>query len=212
MANLRGGIVPKITKEGIDRWFDNDIFTDTRTLYMGSADTDGDGKETGTDFAMCESMAKGLHVLDAKNNDPITIIMNNLGGDEYHGYGIIDSMKACSSDINIVVRGHAMSMGAIILQFADHRTMSPNSRLMIHYGEWPLPGNVKNQERWFEECQRMSRKMEDIFLDRINKKRSTSGLSTYKRQQLQRKIQHDWILSADECIEWGLADDVEEWP
>jgi len=95
----------KLTKESIDRFYDYDLFLETRTLYMGSQDVDDDGIETGTDYAMCEKVIKGLHILEHKSHEEIRIIMNNLGGDDYHGAAIVDSIRACKSPVTILFGG-----------------------------------------------------------------------------------------------------------
>ena len=118
----------------LDKWFDLNVDTDTRTIYMGSAGYTYDEGETGVDHFMAEYLIKGMHSLESKNKKPILIIMNNPGGDWYHGMAIYDAIKSSPCECTIKVYGHAMSMGSIILQAADNRIMMPNSRFMIHYG------------------------------------------------------------------------------
>ena len=95
---------------------------------------------------MAERAIKALHILDSTaptGDKPITVIMNNPGGDEYHGMAIYDAIKSCKNHVTIVVFGMAMSMGSIILQAADKRVMSANSRVMIHYGTWGINDHPK---------------------------------------------------------------------
>jgi ATP-dependent protease ClpP protease subunit len=106
----------RIKRDDITHFIDEDIYLPTRTLYMGSTG-DNDGLENGVNYSMAERMIKGLHILDSSATEqPITIIMNNLGGDFVHGMAIYDAIKICRNHITIKVFGHAMSMGAIILQ------------------------------------------------------------------------------------------------
>ena len=121
---------------------------------MGSVTVDMDS-ESGTDANMAERVIKGLHMLDTSaptGDKPITIIMNNLGGDWYHGMGIYDAIKACKNHITIKVFGYVMSMGSIIIQAADKRIMSPNSRMMIHYGTSGYYGHNKDFIKWAKEA------------------------------------------------------------
>ena len=73
-----------IIRENIDRWYDLNLDVDNRTLFMGSVGSDSEGSESGVDNFMAEYFIKGIHVLESKNDKPITIIMNNPGGDWYH--------------------------------------------------------------------------------------------------------------------------------
>jgi len=77
---------------------------------MGSEDT-FEEVESGTDAKMAESLIKNLVILENINKEPITIIMNNIGGDVYHGIAIYDAIKACESRVTIKVFGSAQSMG-----------------------------------------------------------------------------------------------------
>lgn len=166
-----------IIRENIDRWFDYNLDVDTRTIYMGSVERDIEGSETGVDHMMTEYLIKGIHVLESKGEKPITIIMNNPGGDWYHGMGIYDSINNSKCHCTIKVYGHAMSMGSIILQAADTRIMMPNSRFMIHYGTEGKWTHTKIFERWGDESKRLCYDMENIYLDKIMLKDKEMGVS-----------------------------------
>lgn len=196
----------KMQRDDIDKFFDYEIYLPTRTLYMGSAINDPDSGESGTDGAMAERVIKGLHILDssAPNGDgPITIIMNNIGGDEYHGLAIFDAIKSCKNHVTIKVFGHAMSMGSIILQAADVRIMSPNSRMMIHYGTWGVHDHSKIAYKWAEEGKKFDEWMENLYLDKINDKHPD-----FKKQTIKKWLDHDTFFTATEAVNLGLADKV----
>jgi ATP-dependent Clp endopeptidase proteolytic subunit ClpP len=157
-------------------WFDNNLDLDTRTIYMGSISKNWDDYETGVDNFMAEFFIKGMHLLESRGGDKeITIIMNNPGGDWYHGMAIYDCIKNSSCHCTIRVFGHAMSMGSIILQSADSRIMMPSSRFMIHYGYNGNSGHSKIFERWADEGKRINYDMENIYLDRIMEKEEEIG-------------------------------------
>jgi len=157
MANL--------IRENIDRWFENNLDVDNRTLFMGSIKSTSDDYESGVDNFMAEYFIKGMHVLEHKNKNPIIIIMNNPGGDYLHGLAIYDAIKYSSCHCTIKVYGHAMSMGSLILQAADTRIMMPNSKFMIHYGYDGRNDHVKTVEKWTDEGKRLSYEMENLYLD-----------------------------------------------
>lgn len=168
MANL--------VRENIDRWFDHNLDVDNRTLYMGSISATPDGDESGVDSSMAEYFIKGMHVLQSKNaTQEITIIMNNPGGDPYHGMAIYDAIKMSSCPCTIKVYGYAMSMGSIILQAADYRIMMPNSKFMIHYGYSSYDNHVRTIESWVNEDKRSSYEMEDLYLKMILEKEEKEG-------------------------------------
>ena len=164
-----------IIKENIDRWYDNNLDVDNRTLYMGSINKINDGEEAGVDSSMIEYFIKGMHVMESKNDKPITIIMNNPGGDWYHGMGIYDAIKASHCVCTIIVYGYAMSMGSIILQAGDKRIMMPNSRFMIHYGYSSFDNHVKVIEKWANEEKRIAFEIEELYLKAMILKEELMG-------------------------------------
>ena len=170
---------------------------------MGSEYYSDDGSESGTDGAMAERSVKNLHILDQLNQEPITIIMNNIGGDTYHMFAIYDAIKACRSHVTVIVMGYAMSAGSLILQAADERIMSPSSRQMIHYGNWAVADHAKTAQKWAKECERGDRWSERCYLERIREKHPTFSL-----KKLQKLLNFDTFLSAEESVSLGLADKI----
>ena len=191
------------TRDDIARFHDDDIYVPTRTIYIGSAYYDPEHGESGCDGAMAERAVKNLRTLESINKDPITILMNNVGGDPYHGMAVYDAIRLCQSHVTIKVLGHAMSMGSVIFQAADHRLMAPNSRQMIHYGTWAADGHAKTTQKWAKECEKVDKWMEQVYLKEIKEKQPHFTLA-----RLQRMLDHDTFLTAEESVALGLADAV----
>lgn len=195
----------KLIRDDVDKFHDYSLYIPQRTMFMGSEDYSLEHGESGTDGLMAERTIKNLAILEHLSNAPITIIMNNIGGDEYHGFAIYDAIKACKSRVTIKVFGHAMSMGSIILQAADERVVAPTSRQMIHYGTWGLHDHAKTSQKWAEEGKKIDAWMEQMYLTRIKEKHPD-----FKLTKLKHLLDHDTFLTAKESVEFGLADSVLE--
>lgn len=155
-------------------WFDHNVDLDSRTIFMGSM-ASLDSAEPGVDNFMAEYFVKGMHLLEKSSSKEITILMNNPGGDWYHGMAIYDAIKNSLCHCTIKVYGYAMSMGSIILQAADTRIMMPNSRMMIHYGYNGMSGHTKIFEKWADEGKRINYEMENIYLEMMLQKEKLEG-------------------------------------
>lgn len=193
----------KFTRDDVDKFHDYSLYIPQRTIFMGSEEFSIEHGESGTDGLMAERVLKNLTILEALNQNPITIIMNNIGGDEYHGLAIYDAIKACKSHVTIRVHGHAMSMGSIILQAADVRIMAPNSRQMIHYGTWSFDGHAKTGQKWAKEFDKLDSWMEQMYLFKIHEK-----IPNFPIQKLKKMLDHDTFLTPEESITLGLADKI----
>ena len=221
-----------LTKESIDKWFNHNIDVENRVLYMGSVDRTSE-YESGVDHLMAESFIKGLHVLESKNDNEITIIMNNPGGEWYHGMAIYDAIQNARCHCTIKVYGYAMSMGSIILQAADNRILMPNSRFMIHYGGTSFDdASLPLIEKWVNEERRINYDMEEIYLKAMLDKEEKEGhgylaktLSsildspkTFSRKAetkkeelrsvLKEMLNFDTILTAEETVDLGFVDEI----
>jgi ATP-dependent Clp endopeptidase proteolytic subunit ClpP len=200
----------KISLDEVDKFFEYDVFIPSRTIYMGSVSSDYEGRESGVDHFMAERTIKALHILDRLSPKPpgngdITIVMNNPGGDWYHGMAIYDAIKSCSNHVSIHVMGYAMSMGSIILQAADERVMYMNSRLMIHYGTSGGNFHTKTVQKWAEEDRKICDAMEKIYLSKIWQKHPN-----FSQDKLKEMCNFDTFLNAQEAVDLGLADRVEQ--
>lgn len=192
--------------DNIDKFHDYGIFIPKRTVYIGSIDVSAEHGESGTDAAMAEAAIKNLFILEGMSSDPITIIMNNVGGDEHHGAAIYDAIRACKSNVTIIGMGNVHSMGSIILQAGDERILSPNAKQLIHYGS-PLYADpdmhAKSQWSWTKECKRFAGWMEQMYLEKIREKNPT-----FKLRKLQELLNFDTVLDARESVNLGLADKI----
>jgi len=198
----------KISLDEVDKWFEYDLFIPARLIFMGSYTSDWDGNESGVNHSMAEGFIKSMHVLERMQpapglSDEITVIMNNPGGEWYHGMAIYDTIEASSCHVTIRAVGHAMSMGSIILQAADRRIMSPNSRLMIHYGTSGFNNHTKIVQKWAEEDKKICAWMEQLYLSKIQVKHP--GFTLKKVREM---LSFDTILTAEEAVNLGLADEV----
>ena len=224
----------------IDNWFDLNVDEETRTIYMGSVSKDYNDNETGVDNFMAEFFIKGMHILNSTSTQPITIIMNNPGGDWYHGMAIFDAIQTSRSHCTIIAHGYAMSMGSIIMQSADSRIMMPHSRFMIHYGTDGGGNHAKISEKWADEGKRICHAMENIYIqrmlekelemgkgyleatinkiiDEVTKFQMSKNIKPFKidndddlRIALQYMLNFDTILTPQQTIDLGWADEIYE--
>lgn len=187
--------MPDYLRDDVDHFFDYDLHIPSRTIHIGGE----------CDELQSEYLIKGLHLLQVRSLDQaINIIMNNPGGDEYHGMGIYDAIAACKQHVTITVYGHAMSMGSWILQAADDRVLSPSSTVMIHYGTGNFSDDhVKYCRVQAKEMERLNRFMERAYLRRIHEKTPDFPL-----RKLRKLLEDETFMSAEEAIAMGLADRI----
>lgn len=192
----------RVNHDHVDRLHNVGLYIPTRTIYIGSVQVDFES-ESGTDAFMAEKAVKNLHVLDNMSQDSITIIMNNLGGDWSHGMAIYDAIQACRSHVRLIVSGQASSMGSLITQAADERIMMPSAKMLIHYGHISIAGHPKEVGKAIKDEDRTNHLMEKIYLEKIREKHPD-----YQLSKLQKLLDFDTTLWAQDAVNLGLADSI----
>lgn len=171
--------------------YNYDICLDTRTIFLGVVDDEIDAQTA-------DIMLKAFHNLHRQSKDPITIIMNNPGGDYYHSMAIYDTIRTSPCKVTIIAYGHCMSMGSIIMQAADDRVMAPHAVMMIHDGEEGFNGSPKELEAYTDH----SKKVEDAVMKIY---RGRTGMSKKAFMQIYGTSKY---FTAQETVDLGLADRV----
>lgn len=131
----------------------------------------------------------------------IEIHLNTQGGSIFAGFTLIDfirDLRKRGHEVLITVFGHAASMGAVILQVADHRAMGENAFLLIHEGSMFAGGDAGQIEDEVKLFRKLQARMLSILTERANKpSRIKSG---WRRT--------DWWLTAQEAFDLGLVDEI----
>lgn len=182
----------------LERWFKNSVDIKSRTVFLSSETYNEEGDGVGVNSAMAEFFLKNLHVLNSYSTKPITVVMNNPGGSIVDGWAIFDGILRSPSPVDINVYGHAMSMGAVILQAGRERAISPNSYVMVHDGFMSMFSEAKSFESWGEWSKKDRERTYRIFAERTNKPLK------YWRE----KFAKDYIIDAKGALKEGLVDRI----
>ena len=164
---------------------------------------------------MANSVIAQLLFLESEDPDKdILLYINSPGGQVSAGLGIYDTMQFIKCDVSTVVIGQACSMGSFLAQAGakGKRIVLPESRTMIHRvssGTRGTSGTVHVQELQFEdalrsmeESKKVNRRLTELYV-----RHNTAG-KTY--EEMAETMKFDTFLTAQQAVEWGLADKVVE--
>ena len=191
----------RLSKDHLDKFYDYDIWLEGRTLYIGSISTHTLSDVYGADEISpltTERVIKGLALLETKPEEPIKIVLNSPGGDVYQGLAIYDAIKRSPCHVEILATGQCMSAASIILQAADKRTLSKHCIVMVHDGQDEVAGSPNDTLNWAKFGQHINKMMYNIYAEGSGKP------SSY----WQKKCQKDYILTAEQAVAEGLADEI----
>ncbi|HIV64146.1 MAG TPA: ATP-dependent Clp endopeptidase proteolytic subunit ClpP [Firmicutes bacterium] len=144
-----------------------------------------------------------LIYLEAKDPDKdISLYINSPGGSVSAGMGIYDTMNFIKPDVSTICVGMAASMGAFLLSSGakGKRISLPNSEIMIHQPLGGAQGQATDIMIQAEHIMRIKKKMNEIL----------SANSGQPLEKIERDVERDHYMSAQEALEYGLIDKIFE--
>jgi len=154
-------------------------------------------------------------LLFLESEDPdkdINFYINSPGGSVTAGLSIYDTMQYIKCDVRTIVMGQAASMGSFLAQAGapGKRIVLPESRTMIHRVSSGTPGtsgSVHVQELEFEdmkrsldEAKRLNKRLVELYVKHNSKGKNYD--------ELYETMKFDTFLSAQDAVDFGLADEV----
>jgi ATP-dependent Clp protease, protease subunit len=157
-----------------------------------------------------EQFSKAILVMSVdrqyNRNQPLTIYINSGGGSVGAGLAMMQMMdevrRRYGVKINTVITGYAYSMGAIVFQAGDHRSMGIYSTMMLHSSSWMLSGE---DEKIFEDYAKLAEHYRKIVAELFARRTQQHTVRWWERYIYSGR---DRFLSAEECLKLGLADEV----
>lgn len=157
------------------------------------------------DSNTAEEVIRKLWYLELNDpGKPILFVINSPGGSVDSGFAIWDQIKMISSPVATLITGLAASMGSILSLCAakGKRYITPQSRIMIHQ---PMIGGVirgqaTDLDIQAREILKTRSKLVHIYMNATGKDYET----------IDRAIDRDTWMSAEEAKEFGLIDEIIE--
>ena len=142
-------------------------------------------------------------MLFLESEDPdqdILFYINSPGGSVISGLSILDTMQFIKPDVSTVVMGQAASMGSLLASSGTKgkRLILPRARHLIHQPLGGAQGQASDMEIQVNEILRMKKQLTEIYVTNTGK----------SYEELERDMDRDNILTAEEAVAYGLADRI----
>lgn len=187
------------------------IDTKNREIFLHSLlETEEEG---GVDYRSAVIFEKNVRYLNSISIEPILVHMHLPGGVWGDCMGIYDTIKLSQSKIIVVAYASAESASSVILQAGDLRILMPNTNVLIHYGSISVDNEHKAALSWVQWSEKESEKMIDIFTEKyinsdLAKTKKLKKMMAKKHIISQLANKCDWILAAQEAVNYNFADGV----
>ena len=131
----------------------------------------------------------------------LNVYVNSPGGDVFAGQAIYSQLKRYKATVNVHIDGLAASIASVIAMAGDTIHMPSNSMMMIH-NAWSIAmGNAKDFRKMADDLDKIGLSIQETYLAKA------TGLEKDKLVEL---LDAETWLTAQECMDLGLCDVVEE--
>jgi ATP-dependent Clp protease protease subunit len=155
------------------------------------------------DDGIANAIVAYLLYLDSDDQTkPIYLYINSPGGSVTAGMAIYDTMQYIKSEVVTICVGLAASMGSFLLATGTQgkRLALPHSRIMIHQPSGGTRGQATDIQIEAQEILRIRSQLNRIYAD-------NTGQALAK---IEKDMDRDFFMSAQEAKEYGLIDRVIE--
>jgi len=157
-----------------------------------------------------ERFSKSLLIMSSQRKGvpeaPITIHINSGGGSVGAGFAMMEMMYKMKRDYGIVfhtiITGYAYSMGAIIFQAGDKRSMGYFSTMMLHSTQWMVSGE---DQKIFQDYEKLARQYQNLIGELFARRTGQRTPAWWQRFIYSGR---DRFLSPTECLKLGLVDEI----
>jgi len=157
----------------------------------------------GIDDGLAALVTSQLLFLESENpKKEIAMYINSPGGYVSSGLAIYDTMQFIRCPVSTVCIGQAASMGSLLLAAGEPgaRFALPNARVMLHQPSGGYSGVATDIERHAEEIIDLKRRLNNIYVKHTGQ----------PYEVIERKLDRDTFLTAEEACEFGIVDKVFE--
>lgn len=152
---------------------------------------------------MANLIVAQLLFLEAENPDKdIHLYINSPGGSVSAGLAIFDTMNFIKPEVSTICMGGAYSMGSFLLAAGEKgkRYALANARVMIHQPSGGAQGQATDIEINAREILKIRDRLNKILSERTGQ----------PLEKIEKDVERDYWLDAQEAKEYGLVDEVLE--
>ena len=155
-------------------------------------------EESASEFATAISLAHNT------GQEIIPVIIDSFGGQVYSLLSMISSIRNSKVPIATIVRGKAMSCGALLASFGapGHRYMDSDATMMIHDVSSVAFGKIEELKSDVREAERLNKKVYTMMAQNCDQE------DNYFLDLIHDKGHSDWYLDAQEALHHNIVQHV----
>lgn len=140
-----------------------------------------------------------MHFLrQTKQPDPIYVHINSFGGSLIDAVAGMEALLNCESELTTIVEGMAASAATFLSVVGNRRKIYPHSTMMIHQLSamfWGTYSEFKDEKKNL-----------DLLMNIV--KGIYKKYASIPSKKIDEILKHDLIFSPEQCLKYGLVDEI----
>lgn len=132
--------------------------------------------------------------------DTVNLYINCTGGSVKEAIGIYNELQRCPATVIAYIDGFACSAASVIAMAADKVIMPRNTAMMIHNASGGAWGTANDLRKAADDLDVINRAAIQSYTMHAGDK--------LPADELQKMLDAETWLTAEDCVKWGLADEL----
>lgn len=182
----------ELDKEWVDAYFEHGVDIINRRVFIGDIDAES-----------VNNVIKGLYLMEtASTVKPCEMFISSYGGTIYDALALYDIMQTMRCPIHTFAYGKCMSAAPLLLAAGrkGHRWVAAHVSLMHHDWSDEMDGRGAKLIEDVKHTEALGRQWTELLASHTNK--------DFKWWHTRGKKPSDFYFSAEQAIEWGVADAI----
>ena len=184
--------------ENANSYQQGNIYTDNNNIYFYSSVDHESAKILNLQLKKMIQESKILGEVYKENVNPIHLHIQSYGGSLLDTFSIVDTIEKSEVPIYTYVDGYAASAATLISVSGAKRFTGPNSILLIHQLSTSSGGKYEEMVDDKKNMDTFMKIIRNIYLKK----------SKLDIECLNDILRHDWWLTSNEALEYGLIDEI----
>lgn len=179
-------------KDLIDAYFENGVDIINRRVFIGDIDTES-----------VNDAIKGLYLMETDSTTkPCEMFISSYGGTVYDALALYDIINTLKCPIHTFAYGKCMSAAPLLLAAGKEgqRWVAPHVSFMHHDWNDEVSGTGSELEAMVKHNEEVGKMWTNLLVRHSTK--------DFRWWQSRAKRAADFYFSAEEAIEWGIADQM----
>ena len=180
----------KFEREWVDAYFEKGIDVNNRRLFIGDIDSE-----------TADKAIKGLYLMETESPErPVEVFISSFGGEVYEAIAIYDVFNTVKCPIHTFAYGKCMSASPLLLAAGKVgcRWVAPHCVFMHHDWATEVEGKGAQVTSSIKHYEMLGKIWIELFSKHTNQ--------NHRWWSLRAKRAADFYFTADQALEWGVAD------